>query len=137
MAPRIQRWATLALLHLPMYRWADAASATASYSGVGRCKCRHHGVLHQAGGPSASDPNLKTRWVSRPSPRGRSISNKRAAARHRSTVQAGHGLLSPASHPQPGDDRFGWHIIGIRRLWHGEVGCRNWLWRLARRRPCL
>jgi hypothetical protein len=39
------------------------------------------------------------------------------------------------SHPHPGHDRFGWHISGIRRLWHGKVGRRNWLWRLARRRP--
>ena len=38
------------------------------------------------------------------------------------------------SHPHLGNDRFGRHISGIRRLWHGKVGRRNWLWRLARRR---
>jgi hypothetical protein len=42
-----------------------------------------------------------------------------------------------ASQQHPGNDRFGWHISGIRRLRQGKVGRRNWLWRLAKRRRVL
>jgi hypothetical protein len=39
--------------------------------------------------------------------------------------------------PASSDDRFGARVSGIGRLGHGEVGDRNWLWRLARRRRVL